>query len=112
MLVTVLETDEFSRIAKRLLSEDQRTELTNLLAAHPESGVLLAGGVRKLRFARAGAGKSGGYRVIYFYRASANRPIFLITMFAKSSQGNLSAVQAAEVRKAGDRLLETYRKTS
>lgn len=112
MLVTVLETDEFSRIAKRLLSEDQRTDLTNLLSTHPKSGVLLAGGVRQLRFARAGAGKSGGYRVIYFYRASASMPIFLITMFAKSTQGNLSAVQATELSKAGDRLLETYRKSS
>jgi hypothetical protein len=41
------------------------------LAEHPAAGMLIAGtgGVRKLRWAREGMGKSGGVRVIYYFHS-------------------------------------------
>jgi len=50
------------------LSEDDRADLISTLAADPLAGDLVPGlgGIRKLRFAQAGRGKSGGFRVIYY----------------------------------------------
>jgi len=62
---TVAEMPEFSRNAASLLSGSEIQSLISHLAEHPCAGVLIAvtGGVRKLRWARAGMGKSGGVRV-------------------------------------------------
>lgn len=55
------------------------------------------GGVRKIRWGRAGMGKRGGVRVIYYYY-NANRPLYLITLYAKNRQENLTAHQKTEMR--------------
>jgi hypothetical protein len=67
-MITVAETGEFIRKAKKLLSEDERQELVSYISAPPESGAVMegTGGIRKLRWARQGMGKSGGVRVIFF----------------------------------------------
>jgi hypothetical protein len=46
----------------------------------------LGGHVYKQRIARAGAGKSGGYRVILFFKRHA----FFVYGFAKSDRNNIS----------------------
>ena len=63
--MTVVETPSFLRRAKGLLSETERADLVAYLAEHPDSGKVMegTGGVRKLRWAREGEGKSGGYRL-------------------------------------------------
>jgi len=48
------------------------------------------GGFRKARWARRGKGKSGGYRVIYFYSAPPGT-VYLALMYPKSRQASLSA---------------------
>lgn len=58
----------------------------------------LGGGVIKQRIARAGAGKSGGYRTLVFVRQGA-RAIFVYG-FAKNDQANLSADEVAMFKKA------------
>lgn len=40
------------------------------------------GGVRKLRWAQEGGGKSGGVRVIYYYH-SEDIPLFMLSLFGK-----------------------------
>jgi hypothetical protein len=47
----------------------------------------LGGGVIKKRFARTGAGKSGGYRFILYFRQDER--LFFADMFAKSAQANI-----------------------
>lgn len=71
---TVVEMPEFQRRARALMTEAERAELIDLLSAHPETGVSLGGGLRKVRFARGGEGKSGGFRTIHFYRPDAPGP--------------------------------------
>lgn len=56
------------------------------------------GGIRKLRWAAKGKGKSGGVRVVYFYRDGA-MPLFLLTVFAKSDKTNLSKKERNELAK-------------
>ena len=57
------------------------------LAARPKAGVLIegTGGVRKLRWARDGRGKSGGVRVIYYFHSEA-MPLYLLTMLEVAPQ--------------------------
>lgn len=72
-------------------------ELVDYIAANPEAGVSLGGGLRKVRIPREGGGKSGGYRTIYVL-GGAHMPIFLVTVFAKNEKDNLTrAEQAAAV---------------
>ena len=58
----------------------------------------LGGGLIKQRIARAGAGKSGGFRTLIFYR-QGTRAVFVFG-FAKSDQANLNADEIAMFRKA------------
>jgi hypothetical protein len=58
----------------------------------------LGGGVIKQRVARPGAGKSGGYRTLIFFRAET-RAIFAFG-FAKSDMGNVRSSDLADLKKA------------
>jgi len=69
--------------------------------ARAERGLIdadLGGGVIKQRIARAGSGKSSGYRSIIFFR-TATRAIFAFG-FAKNDKANLSAFELANFKKA------------
>jgi len=61
------------------MSDEDRSALVDYIAANPEAGVSLGGGLRKVRVARRGGGKSGGYRTIYVC-GGVHVPIFLITV--------------------------------
>jgi hypothetical protein len=107
MLTTVIELDEFLRQAKGVMTDGERAELVDYLAANPDAGISLGGGLRKLRFARQGAGKSGGYRSIHFYRPSVG-PVILLALFAKNEKANLTATELAALLKLGDILAAHY----
>jgi hypothetical protein len=64
------------------------------LAAHPKAGDLMegTGGVRKMRWARGGRGKSGGVRIVYYVHSEA-MPLYLLTVFAKNERANLSKAE-------------------
>ena len=63
----------------------------------------LGGGLIKLRIARPGGGKSGGYRTIIAY--SAGRRAAFLFGFAKNQRDNLTTVQLADLKMAGRDLL-------
>lgn len=58
----------------------------------------LGGGVLKQRVARAGAGKSGGFRVIILFKAGSH--LVFVHGFAKSKRANISRSELASFRKA------------
>ena len=93
-LITVAETPEYIRCAERLLSVAERMDVVACLAANPKAGDLMqgTGGVRKLRWARGGRGKSGGARVIYYFHSDA-MPLYLLTVFGKNERANLSKAE-------------------
>jgi hypothetical protein len=97
-MLTVAEVPEYLRRSKGLLSADEREAVVAYLAANPTAGDLIreTGGVRKLRWARGGRGKSGGVRVIYYYH-SDRIPLYLLTIFAKGERANLSAEERHEL---------------
>jgi len=93
-LQTVAETIAYLKRAEKLLTAAERMDVVSYLAAHPKAGDLIegTGGVRKLRWARAGMGKSGGVRVIYYVHSEA-MPLYLLTLFAKNERANLSKAE-------------------
>lgn len=110
MLTTVVELPEFVRQAKAVMTDTERRALIDVLAANPEAGISLGGGLRKLRFSRDGAGKSGGFRSIHFYAPGRGQPVFLMTIFAKNAKANLKPDEAAHLVSIGERIAASYGK--
>ena len=100
MLTTVAETPEYLRCAARLLPAAERGTIVEFLAAQPRAGDLVqgTGGVRKLRWGRGGRGKSGGVRIIYYHHSEA-MPLYLLTVYGKNEQANLSKAERNELAK-------------
>ncbi|WP_420607580.1 type II toxin-antitoxin system RelE/ParE family toxin [Novosphingopyxis sp.] len=96
-MLTVVETPEFVRRSEKIgLNDIDRTELIVSLASDPEQGMPLGGGLRKARVARTGQGKSGGYRLLFFYR-HPGLPLFLLTIFAKNEKANISVSERRQL---------------
>jgi len=98
---TVVETPEFLAAVKKAgMTDDERQAAIDLIAANPEAGDIIpgTGGYRKVRVARQGGGKSGGYRVITYY-TTTQEPVFLLTVISKGKQANLTEAQKSELRK-------------
>jgi hypothetical protein len=94
--------------ASVLLNEDERMAVEFYIACAPEDHPVIpgAGGFRKARWARRGQGKSGGFRVVYFFLAAPGR-IYMASIYAKSRKETLSAADrhvlarlAAQIKKA------------
>jgi hypothetical protein len=62
------------------------------LLKYPEAGKVVpgSGGVRKLRWGIAGRGKSGGVRIIYYFKKRDDE-IWLLTIYSKSETENIPA---------------------
>jgi hypothetical protein len=108
---TVVETPSYLADAERLLSPSERAAVIDRLAAAPNCGVLLqgTGGVRKVRFAFGGRGKSGGARIIYLF-GGEDIPIFTLAIFAKNEKANLTAAERNDLGKMVVRIIENYRR--
>lgn len=91
------------------MSGDERTAAINLIAADPTVGDIIpgTGGIRKVRAALGGRGKRGGARIIYYYH-DPDMPIFLLSIFAKSDQGNLSKAERNELAKLTRAIAQKY----
>lgn len=97
-MLTVVETSVFARRAEKLLTKEEHSELILYLALNPQAGDEIpgTGGVRKVRFAAMGHGKSGGVRVVYYFFDDDN-PLYALFLYGKNEQANLTADQKAEV---------------
>ena len=73
-----------------------RTSRSGLL---PETFCVNPVALRKVRWGRAGSGKSGGVRVIYFTRSAEGELVFL-TLFAKGKTDNFAGPKLKEIRRA------------
>jgi hypothetical protein len=93
-LLTVVETSAFTRKAEKLLSEEEHDELLLYLSMYYKAGDEIpgTGGVRKLRYAAQGRGKSGGVRVMYYFFDEVN-PILALFLYAKNEQENLTPAE-------------------
>ncbi len=90
-MLTVVETLLFQRQWPLYWTEEERGAFAAYIADHPTAGDVVpeSGGIRKVRWGRAGSGKSGGVRVIYFTR-TAEGEVVLLTLYAKSKTDYLT----------------------
>ena len=107
--ITVVETVRFLKDADRLMPESDRSNLVGLIAANPDAGDLIpeTGGVRKMRWALPGRGKSGGARVVYYYH-NDSLPIFLLAAYGKNEKANLSKAERNAMAKLVPALIQNY----
>jgi len=86
--VRIFKSTWFTRFAgKEGITDGELIEMVTKLEAG-QADVDLGGGVYKIRVARSGEGKSGGYRVIVFFRNEQRT--FYQYAFPKSSRGNIN----------------------
>lgn len=95
-----VETPLFTSQIKLLLNDDDYGVFQRALAENPQAGDVIpgTGGLRKIRVAAKGHGKSGGARVIYYHFASASR-IGLLFVYPKNEQVSLTPAQKLALRK-------------
>lgn len=100
-MLTVVETLLFQKQWPLYWSEEERCAFAAYIADHPTAGDVVpeSGGIRKVRWSRAGSGKSGGVRVIYFTRTPEGE-VVLLTLYAKSKTDNLTGPKLKEIRRA------------
>ncbi|MER1969862.1 transcriptional regulator [Castellaniella sp. FW104-12G02] len=100
MVLTVIETQMFRHYAASVWSDGEREAFIDWIAQHPEAGDVIPGAapLRKVRWGRAGIGKRGGVRVIY-YTTLADGTISLLIVYPKSTTDNLSHAFLRELRK-------------
>ena len=98
--IAVAETPLFVRQAADVWTRDEHDAFVDFVARNPEAGDVIpeTGGVRKLRWRRPGTGKRGGVRVVYFYYDPDN-PIYLLMVYAKAGQGDMTPDEKKAVRK-------------
>ena len=111
LMHSIAQTHAFARAADDAgMTADEIDALIDLLANDPMAGDEISGtgGCRKLRFAAPGKGKRGGYRVITFYSGEM-LPVFLLTVFKKGEQENLSKAQRNSLQKITKEIVAAYK---
>ena len=107
----VIETQTFLKDAADAgMAEEERLAIVNSIAADPSQGDLMVGtgGVRKVRFAGRGKGKSGGYRIVTYF-AAADVPVLLLAVINKGERANLSKAERNELKKELQGFADDYR---
>lgn len=89
-MYTVIETPEFVTWSAKVWTDAERMAFIDWIAEHADTGDVIpgAGGLRKVRWTRAGMGKRGGARVIYFNRLASGEVVLLL-VYAKAEFDNL-----------------------
>jgi hypothetical protein len=95
---TVAETPIFQRYAAEVWSELERVEFINWIAVNSSAGDVIpgSGGCRKVRWSKAGHGKRGGTRIIYFNADEST--IWLLIVYTKAKFDNLPTEFLAELK--------------
>jgi len=87
--VRVFKGNRFTRLAgKEGITDIELKDIVKDVLEIGRADANLGGDVYKVRLARPGEGKSGGFRIIVFFR-NGNRTFFHY-LFAKSEQANIS----------------------
>ena len=98
-MFSFVETPTFTRLIQEYLSDEEYGLLQQQLMRKPEAGAVIrgSGGVRKIRWAAAGRGKRGGYRVIYFV-SQLNREFWMLTIYPKNVRDSIPGHVLRKVR--------------
>lgn len=102
--MVIIETPIFTKKVKECLSDDDYQQLQEALVINPELGSVIrkSGGLRKVRWKLEAKGKSGGIRVIYYWKVSYKQ-IYMIYCYPKNELDNLTDAQVAQLKKIVER---------
>ena len=94
-----IETPNVASCVYDYLGDDAYLDLQLALIEQPDKGDIIkgGGGIRKLRFAAKGKGKSGGVRIIYYWLTHLEQ-IYLLHIYGKRVKDNLNTSELAELR--------------
>ncbi len=94
-----IETPTFTRLLADLLTDEQYSGLQSVLVEDPQRGEVIkgGGGIRKLRYALPGRGKSGGVRAIYYWLRDDHQ-IYMLLIYPKSKKDDLTERETALLR--------------
>ena len=106
---TLIPIGTFEGKARGLLGDAGFDDMLEFLARRPKAGRVIVGtgGLRKVRIARPGGGKSAGTRVIYYYH-NETIPLFLLTVFGKNEKANISPAERNDLAKLTNLLQKHY----
>ncbi|MEL0614236.1 type II toxin-antitoxin system RelE/ParE family toxin [Marinomonas arenicola] len=98
-----IETSLFTKILPSYLSDEDYRGLQSYLLKKPDAGDIVrgSGGVRKIRWAPSGSGKSGGVRAIYYWKKSEHE-MWMLTMYSKSERASISGSALKQIAEAID----------
>jgi hypothetical protein len=101
-----VETPIFTRVITDLIDDESYLALQLGLMLRPTLGLVIkgSGGLRKLRWAKPGAGKRGGIRIIYFW-APIETAFYMLYAYSKNEQGDLTP---AQTRRLGQLVREEF----
>jgi hypothetical protein len=99
----IQESTLFTRYVDTLLTDDEYAELQWTLVHNPKMGDVIqgTGGLRKVRWAAQGKGKSGGVRVIYYYLSARNQ-LRMVLIYRKGVKDDLNAQEKKELKGLND----------
>lgn len=111
-LHVVAELPQFIRDINALgIGETERQAIIDAIAADPRQGdeIRGSGGVRKVRFAGRGKGKSGGYRIVTAYFGQ-NAPVYLVAVLSKGERANFTASEIAAFKSLTGEIAHYWRR--
>ena len=105
--MVIIETPIFTKLTTELMNDDEYKDLQEALVSRPDRGSLIknSGGLRKVRWALEGRGKSGGARVIYYWMTD-NDQLYMLLAYPKNVQDNLTDTQLKALKKIVERWSE------
>jgi DNA-binding transcriptional regulator YiaG/mRNA-degrading endonuclease RelE of RelBE toxin-antitoxin system len=99
-IIAISTISGFDRSAKKLMGKQDLIAFKKYILQTPKAGEVMSGtgGIRKIRWAVGGRGKSGGVRIIYFFVTEA-ASIYLLQIYTKSTKANLTNAEMNEYKK-------------
>lgn len=98
-----IETSTFTKLLPNYLSDEEYQGLQIYLMQKPDAGDIVkgSGGVRKVRWASEGKGKSSGVRAIYYWK-KPDHEIWMLTLYSKSEQSTIPGHILKQIAEAID----------
>lgn len=102
-----VETTLFTRHVIDLFDDSEYATMQAALVRRPDLGNIIPGsaGLRKIRWAAKGHGKSGGARIIYFW-VVAEKTILMLAAYPKNVKADLTQ---DEIKRLSQVVSEEYR---
>jgi mRNA-degrading endonuclease RelE of RelBE toxin-antitoxin system len=98
-----IETTAFTKLLSGYLTDDEYQALQSYLMQKPDAGSIVKGseGVRKVRWGQDGKGKSGGVRIIYYWK-KPDHEVWMLTIYSKTERSTIPGHILKQIAEAID----------